>query len=57
MSQATAKHSHERGSKAIKGEPDILKLGTKPTWDSEVLGEGGEVHRYNIQYRGQKRNR
>ena len=41
MSQATAKYSHERGSKASREEPDILELETRPTWDTEVVGGGG----------------
>lgn len=38
------------GSKAIRGEPDIFKPGTKPSWNSEVEGGGGEVHSYKLQY-------
>lgn len=38
------------GSKAIRGEPDIFKPGTKPSWNSEVEGGGGEVHSYKLLY-------
>ena len=55
MSQATAKYSHERGSKASREEPDILELETRPTWDTEVVGGGGELHRDNIQHERWKR--